>query len=469
MTARSVILGPILGLIAIVGCTREPPRNLLFISLDTVRQDHLSVYGYFKETTPQLKAYARRGSIFTNAYAQATLTNPSHGSMFTGLYPVTHGSLSNQSRLKDQQITLAEILLEQGFRTAGFTSGFPLNGRISGLHQGFELYDDELQETEPGGGGLRRYRRTGKQSITHALAWLQGLDKGERFFLFLHLYDAHGPYLPSPEYLAALPKSSLGPALEHVPNYQKVSDSQWPPIENLNQYIDRYDAQLRYLDDQIATLLQGIDLTQTIVVIVGDHGETLGERASTWWALDHGGRVFEEQTRIPLVLLTPSKTPRRITDAVQTVDLFSTLVEMLELERQPNTKVQGQSLVPLLNGEHWEKADRFVFSSSATDPGPFSTQAQLLDTARPTFSIQDRRWKLVTYPGLQNDYLELFDLTEDPAEMRNVGDEYPGIRERLSSALAAHLGTSSFHSDESEPELSAAQQEALQALGYLDN
>lgn len=459
----------LLGFLVVLGCSREAPRHLVFISLDTVRHDHLSVYGYFKETTPRLKAYTRGGSVFTNAYAQSTLTNPSHGSMFTGLYPATHGNLVNESRLSEQQLTLAEILSGEGFRTAGFTSGYPLNAQISGLDQGFEVYDDKLQKKEPGGAGLRKFRRTGEATLEHALAWLQAPGERQRTFLFVHLYDAHGPYLPRAEYLDELPRSTPGPPLEHIANYQRVTEGEWPPIHSLNEYVDRYDAQLRYLDDQIATLLEAIDLTRTVVVIVGDHGETLGERISTWWALNHGGRVFEEQTRIPLILLTPFRTRSQIDDVVQTVDLLPTLLEVLGINPEQELNIQGRSLVPLLNGDTWADSDRFVFSSSGTEPGPFPNQDYALDTTRPTFSIQDRRWKLVVYPGLQEDYLELFDLGEDPSETRNVIDDHAVVRERLYSGLAANLEATGAPGGNSDPELSAEQQEALRALGYLDN
>jgi arylsulfatase A-like enzyme len=428
------------------------PRNLVFISLDTVRRDHLPIYGYSRATAPSVERLARTATVFENAYTQDTNTNPSHTSMFTGVYPHVHGSRKNGLRLADDQVTLAQILKRVGFRTGGFVSGLPMHRWLSGLDRGFDVYNDRLW----------RLRRKGSDTADAALDWLSQLPADEHWFLFVHLYDAHGPYKPEGRYAKMFESKDLGPALKSIPEYQLVNDSAGNPMTHLNGYVDRYDAMIRYLDDQVAKILEKIDLSDTIVVILSDHGETLGER---YRVLDHGGQVFDEQTRIPLVIHAPGQQPRRVAATLETIDLLPTLLSLLGVAVPADRPVQGKNLLPLVQRAS-AGGREFSFSSATVSEERHADRGYRLDSSRYIHSIRSSRWKLILYPARQQDYFELYDLEADAAERENVANQYPRVRNeyhvRLRSWAAG--GKESEPHDSLTPEM----RERLEALGYGD-
>ena len=441
------ILGFVLALAA---CAPEPPRSLVFISFDTTRRDHLSVYGYSRATTPTLERLAQQGTLFQNAVAQQNRTLPSHASMFTGLYPHGHQSFTNKHILPESQTTLAEILSDAGFRTAAFVSGYTLRSDW-GLDQGFELYDDE--------GKMSRW---GEATSAEAREWLGGLDPRERFFLFLHLYDTHGPYR-TPEDRVAFQSQEPGPRLTNIPDYQKLKGPDGAPLQHLNDYVDRYDTLIRYQDDVVGRLMDEIDLETTVVVIVADHGETLGERTQT---LNHGAALFDEEIRIPLLFVGSGVSAGRIETTVETVDLLPTILEVLAVPLPPGDPLHGRSLVSLLDGdEGGEPSDRVVFASSVAEPNRYLDRGYELDTRRQIYAARAGDWKLIVYPNVSDDYVELYDLREDPMERRNVAAQQPEVRDRLLAALER------WNPDYREPislvNLSDDERERLRALGYI--
>ena len=440
-----------LGLVGLwlAACAPERAPSLLLISLDTVRYDHLPIYGYGRDTTPALRRLAAESAVFENAFAQDTNTNPSHTSMFTGVYPNVHGSQSNGKRLEKGQVTLAQILRAAGFRTAAFVSSPTLHRKASGLGRGFDVYDDDF----PG------VRRPGSVTTGLAIDAIRRLQPAERYFVFLHLYDAHGPYDPGPH--AGLFRSERpGPWLRNLPDYQRAPDAAGNVSGRLNAYIDRYDGSIRHLDDMLAALLAEVDLDSTIVVVIADHGETFGER---FWGLDHGAQLFDEQVRIPLILHGPGIPARRIGAVVETVSLLPTLLELLGVELPAKRPVQGESLVPLLIGAA-ESRPGLAFSSARADEARHADRGYRLDPDRQIQAVRSPRWKLIQYPGRERDYLELYDLASDPRELSNVAPHFAGVRDELLEILEhwsveAPTGPS--------PDLDPEIQEKLQALGYL--
>jgi len=437
------------GLPGLSACARERPPSLVLISLDTVRQDHVSAYGYERPTTPSLDRLAERGVLFTEAFAQEVNTAPSHGSMFTGTYPHEHGCVSNAHKLDADHATLAEILLSAGFRTAGYVSGFPMRARVSALDRGFEVWDDAFQG----------WRRDGRIVTGRALRWLAERGADERFFLFLHLYDAHGRYEPPEGYRDLFASEEPGRSLESIPRYQRIRDEQGRVVRTLDTYVDRYDAMIRYVDDLVGRVLEAVDLDRTVVVVLSDHGETLGERAH---ALDHGGQLFDEQIRIPLVLAAPGLTSSRTHARVETIDLLPTLLELLELDA-PGLEIPGRSLVPALRAGA-QGRDR-VFSAARAVSGRHADRGYRLQPPRRLLSVRSERWKLIRYPGVDDDPVELYDLAADPGEERDVAPGHPEVRDALLEELARwHEGTRARPA----PELPDEVREGLEALGYLE-
>jgi arylsulfatase A-like enzyme len=429
------------------------PANLVIVSLDTVRRDHLPTYGYGRYTAPALAAFAERAVVFENAFAQDTNTNPSHASMLTGLYPHAHGNVKNGSILADGVATLAQIVRDAGFDTAAFVTGATMVADATGLDRGFEVYDDDFEGK----------RRAGKVATKRAAGWLGDRGSGKRAFLLLHLFDAHGPYLPKGAYETLFLSRDPGERVDLIPPYQQQLDEQGIPHRHLNWYVDRYDAMIRYVDDCLRDLLKQIDLDDTVVVVIADHGETLGERELK---LDHGGRVFDEQIRIPLVIRVPGLAPRRESALVETVDLLPTLLALLRVPTPEGLRVQGRSLLPLLVGSGEADAKEAIYASARAAAVRQGDRRYVLDRERRITSVRSRRWKLIRYPSIPEDYLELYDLAADPDETEDVAERFPEVRDAYLRALEE------WHADARETaapsRLSPELRERLRALGYAD-
>lgn len=440
--------------LALAGCGGDPRPDVLLVSLDTVRADHLSVYGYPRSTTPRLEALAREGVVFEQAIAASTQTVPSHGSFLTGLDPHRHGAEVNGVRIRAGATTLAEILAGEGYDTAAFVSGYPMKADVSGLDRGFARYDDRFEGK----------RRQGRETARRLADWLAGRETDRPYFAFLHLYDAHGPYLPPADY--AFRFRSEGPTrrVERLPPYQIVHDREGLPLLDLDGYLDRYDTMIRYQDDLLAWLLGKLDLARTVVVVVADHGETLDERH---WMLDHGGQVFEEQVRIPWIVAAPGLAPRRVAGLVRGVDLMPTVVELagVTLPEELTGTLAGRGLGPLLAGGE-AGAAHYAFSTALPFAARHADRGYELTRERPILALRTARWKLLSYPCAGGaPCLELYDLERDPREGHNVEAAEPERRDRMLRALEAWYGTGAELADPEslDPEV----RETLRSLGYL--
>ena len=303
-------------LAGLTGCSPQP-LNLVVISLDTLRADHLGFYGYDRPTSPTLDRLAQSSVIFDNALSPMPTTGPSHFSLLTGLYPHSHGVYRNGQQLPDHLGTLGSILSSRTYKTAGFVSGLPLTDDLSGLARHFDHFDDDFEQR----------RRDGAVTVDRAIRWLQGDDQSP-YFLFVHLFDAHGPYHPPAELVAEFESEIRGPWVSWVPRYQRhLNPKNGGIITDSRYYIDRYDASIRYLDQQLARLLAEVDLDNTIVLVVSDHGETLDDRLEA--PFDHGSRLFEEQIRMVGMLRAPDLEPRRVEGLVGMVDFMPTVLDLL--------------------------------------------------------------------------------------------------------------------------------------------
>jgi arylsulfatase len=450
LVARSWFFALLVPCIFVVGCERQRP-SVLMISLDAVRQDHLSLYGYWRKTTPIIDEIGKSSVVFWNAFAQQTNTNPSHATLFTSLYPHVHGNLENGYHLPESRTALAEVLRDAGFQTAAFVSGWSMIA-ATGLSQGFDVYDDD-------GGMAEKLRRDGQATVERALEWLGQRDRRQPYFLFVHLFDAHGPYLPREEYLRMFRSKDRGPTLRNVHKYALIKDDRGRVMVYLNGYVDRYDALIRTLDDLVAQLLEVVDSKRTIIVIFSDHGETLGER---YRMLDHGGQVFDEQIRIPLIIRAPGIAPARIEALVETVDILPTVLELLGLHALP--EAQGRSLVPLMSGRTREER-KVVFSSARTDPERHADRGYDLDKSRQIHTIRSVDWKLIAYPGVSKDYFELYDLRQDPGETRNLAYDNSDVAKAMLAQLNDWLSREA--QARPTPKLSDEDRERLRRLGYL--
>jgi arylsulfatase A-like enzyme/Flp pilus assembly protein TadD len=366
--------------------------NVLLVTLDTTRADHLGCYGSETAETPVLDGLAAEGVRFEEAVTAAPLTGPAHATILTGLYPPNHGVRSNASyRLRDDARTLAERLRDEGYTTAAFVAAFVLHGRF-GFDQGFETYDDDL-EPESQGRMQVVVDRTATEVTDRAVQWLNRLDGETPFFAWVHYFDPHLPYTAPP----------------------RVAE----------RFSDPYDAEIAYADEQVGRLIRtlaarGLD-RRTVIVVVGDHGEALGDHEEQ----HHGYFIYRSVMHVPLILHAPQVLPAgRVVDGavVSVADVVPTVAELLGLDPE---YTDGRSLV-----------------TGGTDPDRTVYQESLnpyLDHGwAPLFGLRRYADKYIEAP-----IPEYYDLLADPLEQVNRYEEVSGralvARDELASDLDSRL------------------------------
>ncbi|MGH9336211.1 MAG: sulfatase, partial [Vicinamibacteria bacterium] len=252
------------------------PLNVVLVTADTLRADRLPIYGYDKVDTPNLLHMAESGVVFEQATTVVPLTLPSHASMFTGTFPMHHGVRDNGGYYLDQdQVTLAETLKENGYQTGGFVAAFVLDSRW-GLNQGFDHYYDDFDLNKYENVGLDTVQRRGGEVLQEGLRWMEEV-KDDRFFAWLHFYDVHTPY-EAPE-----------PFLSSYRGYPGA----------------RYDGEIAYVDSLMGELFDWLEKNDveedTMVVFIGDHGESLGQHEET----THGFFIYDATMRVPFLMTVP--------------------------------------------------------------------------------------------------------------------------------------------------------------------
>ena len=385
------------------------PPNILLITLDTTRADHLGTYGDREARTPNLDRLASQGVVFEHAVAAAPITLPAHVSLFTGMYPFMHGVRNNGNfSLSDRLPTLATALRSAGYGTAAFVSAFVLDQRY-GLARGFDEYDDRVS-----------LERRGDRTIAAAADWLTAhAALGTPLFMWVHLYDAHDPYDPPPPFREPFPDRA-------------------------------YDGEIAFDDAMVGRLLDRVDAlglrTSTIIAVVGDHGESLAEHGEA----THGMFVYESVLRVPMMVAWQGHLPpRRVPAVVRAIDLAPTLLDLASQPALPGA--QGQSLAALARG------GRRIGPESAYGETYFPL---FYMNWAPLRSIQDGRWKFIDAPAP-----ELYDLSIDPGEQMNLvpleAARVAALRRALDQLTGGRAGVMSRRPIERD----TAQK--LAALGYI--
>ncbi len=399
----------------------KTPKSLLLVSIDTLRADHLGCFGYTAAQTPRLDALARSGLRFARATTVMPLTLPAHASLMTGTFPAWHGVRDNGGfYLGEDQLTLAETLRDEGFRTGGFVSAFVLDHRW-GISQGFDKFFDDFDLEKFGDApGMDVIQRAGSETVEQALAWLSA-DRERPFFAWVHLYDPHTPYAAPEPFRSRFPATMIG----------------------------AYDAEIAATDAQLGRLLDALEiqgrLDETLVVVTGDHGEMLGEHGEQ----SHGFFIYEAATHIPVIVAGPGVPRRDVPDQVRIVDLMPTALELLHVAAPK--PVQGVSLMPLARGEQLS----LVAQSESWYPRYHYGWSELI-------SLQDSRAKYIRAPRP-----ELYDLQLDPGELQDKSDD-AGRLATLDRALTEELARSTSATAAKGPQtIDAEAEEKLAALGYV--
>ncbi len=455
--------------------------NIILIVLDTVRADHLSVYGYPRDTTPGLRDFARGATLYRNAFATSDVTLTSHASLFTGLYGIEHGARlpepAEASRagmghpLADRFLTLAEILTGAGYVTAAISANSGYLGPAYNLNQGFAHYEN-LYPTlgfqpsyllrEPlriivsrftAAADLSKAYSPAEDVTRRALTILDRIKAGRRpFFIFLNYMDAHWPYLPPAPYnrLFGDPNSKAFGNYGIVQN-QVCSLQRSLTASEREFLVSQYDGAIAYLDSQLQILFRSLRERQvydnSLIVITSDHGEALGERNF----LGHPMSVYQDQLRVPLIIKYPQQKTSLVEDApASLVDIMPTVLAILKL-KSPE-RLSGRNLL-----DPESRAGRALLGESYPLP--------IFVSLHPRFRRVDRaviEWPYKLIRGTAGTR-ELYDLAGDPQEKRNLYDSHPATVETLDAELKRWIGRA-HRAQPLQPDRDTLQR--LRSLGY---
>ncbi|MBW2577999.1 MAG: sulfatase [Deltaproteobacteria bacterium] len=385
---------------AFVGCSADhrladsdsDPFNVVLISIDTLAADHLGLYGYSRNTSPNLDRYAESAIVFENAYSTAPKTPESHMSMFTSLYPSVHGVFTikdpDKLHVLDSEVrTLSEVLKQDGYTTAGFHGGGYVDGQF-GFGRGFDEYHQ---------GEQRR-----------AEEWLWKNGKKGKFFLFFHTYRVHDPYTPTPPYDRRFDSDYSGPIVHDMESLMKMAESTewidysttfWSQVDKSDpdevaHVVSLYDGVIAEMDENLVDLLSAIDrhAPRTIVIILSDHGEEFGQHGM----FTHS-QLYDEILHVPLIIRHPDRTGgERIAERVSLIDLAPTILEMLSIPAE--AQFQGRAL--------FDRIDRAGNARPVFSEFPIGERMALIRRDR----------KLMLTSGHE----EFYDLRRDPEERRDL-------------------------------------------------
>lgn len=389
------------------------PTSVLLITLDTVRADRLGAYGYAAARTPHLDGLARSGVRFDDATTPAPITGPAHAAILTGMLPARFAIRDNAAALPAEALTLAEVLSQRGFATAGFVGAFILD-RPYGFAQGFDTFEGGFTRVD--GGQESNVQRQGNAVVDDTLRWLAGVPADRPFFGWVHLYDAHAGYEPPPPFAQS------------------------------------YDGEVEFVDQQVGRLIEAVRArgatANTLIIAAADHGESLGEHGEA----EHGVFLYDAVLRIPLIMAGPGTGPGRVvTEQVRAIDIAPTILEALGIPVEG--KVDGESLVPLMKG--LARAEVPPAYAESYYPKLHYGWSELR-------AIRADGWKAIDAPTR-----ELYNLREDPGELHNRYPAQQGLADRM-IAEAARLErelTGGVAPVAKQPDRETV--ERLRSLGYV--
>ena len=468
----------------LTGGTPPGRPNILLYVVCTLRPDHTSLYGYRRDTTPFLKKLGAASVVFDDCQSQAPWTKPSVASMLTSLNAYTHGLVRDEDTIPKGASTMAEQLRAAGYTTAGIVAN-PFAGRTSGLDRGFDYMMEYpvvmRHRSEPVDRG------TDSAAINRAiLPWLEQ-RRDEPFFLFVQSTDPHAPYRPPADFERRFGEAGDTAAFDRM--YGKLKDiraygggatvsraemtaSGVDPDSYIEHAVARYDAEIAHNDRSIEALIGKLRetgaLDNTLVVIASDHGEEFWEHGLG----AHGHSLYSELIRTVLMVWNPKLLPvaRRVAEPVQLTDVMPSILELVGA-RVP-ASAQGQSLVPLLRGERFQRKGALISTKLAlprAKPGG-GVPENLTDT----FARVDSLWKLIWRAqagraGLRE--LELYDRRADPADLRDVAAEHPDVSARFKAEIGRWIEAQNRVKKELGPagatRIDRETLERLRSLGYL--
>jgi arylsulfatase A-like enzyme len=456
--------------------------NVLIYTIDTLRADHSSLYGYVRDTTPFLKKLGASGVVFEDCQAQATWTKSSIASLMTSLYSFTHGIISDADTIPSGASTLAEQLRAAGYVTASIVST-PFVGRATGLERGFDYlleYPVVLRQVNP-----QTDRGTDSAALNKVVfPWLDR-HHDEPFFLYAHATDPHAPYEPPPPFEAMFANPADTPAFSREYSSFRTNHEYGGgavispaicrkagigPDGFIRQAVDRYDGEISHNDHSLELLVGKLKqlgvLENTVIIVVSDHGEEFWDHG--WTA--HGHTVYQELTHTLLMMWNPAlfSASRRVSEPVQLIDVMPTVLDLLGLKIPP--VVEGQSLAPLTRGQAFKRRGLVMASRFAA----VRPEGLVPENAVDDFAIVDARWKFIyrnkaAKAGVKK--VELYDRVADRSERHDISAQHPQEVEERVAALAqwieAQNKVRSIIGHSGQSQLDQQTLERLRSLGYL--
>lgn len=418
------------------------PANLVVLILDAARPDHFGCYGADRPTTPYIDALAKESVVFPEVVALAPYTLCSVPTMATGLSFLEHGVVSRGQSLSNKAMTLAELLLEAGYRTAAF-SATPNNSIKLGMEQGYQTFEEAWKGVKRGP-ALDPHRL-----VTLAETWLKEQPQDRPYHLLVHMVPPHEPYEPGPDFDRFSDPNYEGPA-DGTRTFIDLfnTNNQGLTREDLDQTRALYDGNLLKADDAVGQLLKTLktrsDWDRTAVLVTSDHGEALGEHGK----IGHNSQVYEEMVRVPFIL--------RLPDGIDAPNV--------DLAAQPASLADLAPTLAALAGQRFKNTvtGRNLLSETVGRP-----RAMVIRTANehPVFGVRTPRWKLLVRTPTE---LELFDLSADPAERTDCAQDHPIVAAGLRQILMTRLAAEPLFTTGDEEGLTGQDEEMLRTLGYIE-
>lgn len=445
---KAIVLSLLLFIILLVLFIRystnpeNTPPNVILVSIDTLRADHLGCYNYPKNTTPNIDSFTDDCIVFTKCFAQCSSTLSSHSSMLTSLIPSHHGaSFYRKDPLPKKIVTMAERLKKNGYKTASFNDGGQIDPKF-GLNQGFNTYKSNKNKYD---------RYSFLNIVKQGIMWLEK-NSNEKFFLFLHTYETHSPFTPKESYLKLmeidyagdLPKNTTKSIIRRI-NSGKLEITEADRLHILNTY----DAEIRSVDDSFQYFLDYLKRMKlydnSIIIFTSDHGEEFNEHGIM---ATHSHTLFNELLYVPLIIkLGRSEySSTKIHEMVRSVDILPTVLDILNLDSR--SQMDGVSLLPMIKKSP-KKYELFAIS-----------ERDMKETLKPEcWSIIEGRWKLYNST--------LYDLETDPFETIDVSDENMEIKARLRRGALRYMQQRRVLGKRAKVKLDKESIEKLKALGYI--
>jgi arylsulfatase A-like enzyme len=448
----------------VVYSPQQNTKNVILISLDTLRPDHLGCYGYPRDTSPSIDSLSRESALFQNTFATSPWTLPSHVSMLTSLNCINHQVYHIDQTMDPSLLTLADIFRTKDYFTCAITGGGYVSG-LYGFSKGFDSYHVR---------GAILEKNAAEIGCHYALEWIER-HKDRNFFLFLHTYQIHTPYdSPAPfnslflKEVSTLTQIDMGHLrFNHENRYRQAA------ADLRQNIIDVYDGEIRYTDEfLIKPLLESLKklglYDNTMIILTSDHGEEFYEHGS--W--EHTNSVYNETIKIPLIIkfFNSEHEGKEITKYARIIDIMPTILDALDI-RLPEQHLDGESLFALLSGEEQEKRERIFISELAPNVMQRHVPKKVAINRDKHKLILNKDFKpedLAYFfsPPPEIEPMQVFDLEADPNELENKVHENPQLAQALLDLLKTHNKQKGKVIPQ-EAELTEELREQLKALGYI--